>query len=162
MITWSWLAERASAVSWFPAETRWNEFWTQSFHQLWNKIGMQKWMWNCGIEGGLFNPNSFSTTRGKKHHLDSWRCTKSGNSWRLSLKEKFFVLLCVVWYSKQRPPYRSEIAKDLLVLTVLVVKERTEAWRRFYSSFGHFVYEFHWFKVQYFHADEASLSNKSE
>ena len=29
MTTWSWLTERASAVSstWFPAETRWNEFW---------------------------------------------------------------------------------------------------------------------------------------
>ena len=30
MITWSWLAERASAVSWFPAETRWKELWKSS------------------------------------------------------------------------------------------------------------------------------------
>ena len=27
MITWSWLAGRASAVSWFPAETRWKKLW---------------------------------------------------------------------------------------------------------------------------------------
>ena len=57
----------------------------------------------------------------KKHHPDGWRCTKSGNSWRLSLNDKFFVLLRVVWCTKQRPTYRQTIAEDLLVLTVFAV-----------------------------------------
>ena len=86
MITWSWLAERASPVSWFPAEMslekfrvncKASEFWMQWFYQLWKKIGIQKWMWNCGIERGLFNPNSISTTREK---------TSSG---RLALHEEW-------------------------------------------------------------------------
>ena len=78
MITQSWLADRASAVSWFPAKIRWNEFWKswernatllmqfwmQLFHQLWNKIGTRKWMRNCGIERGPFD-FSFSTTQEK-------------------------------------------------------------------------------------------------
>ena len=32
----------------------------------------------------------------EKHHLEGWRCTKSGISWWLSLKDKLFVLLRVV------------------------------------------------------------------
>ena len=61
----------------FKAKCNAYEFWMQLFHQLWKKIGMQKWMWNCGIERGLFNPNSFSTTREK---------TSSG---RLALHEEW-------------------------------------------------------------------------
>ena len=67
----------------------------------------------------------------KKRNITCWLCTKSGNSWRLSLKDKLFVLLRVDWYWKQRPPYRTEIAEDFLVLTVLDVERRTEASRSF-------------------------------
>ena len=119
LITWSWLAKRASAVSWFPAkmsvekvhsEISWkfnaSEFLMQLFHQLWKKIGMQEWMWKCGIEKELFNLKLFFPNRRKNIIWMAERCTKSGNSWRLSLKDKFFFLLRVVWYSKQKPPYR--------------------------------------------------------
>ena len=107
-----------------------------------------KIMWNGGVERGLFNPNSFSTTR-EKRYLEGWRCTKSGISWLLSLKDIFFVLLRVARYSTQRPPYHPKIAKDFLVLTVFAVERRTEASRSFNCSFRHFVnvYEFHRFSV---------------
>ena len=41
---------------------------------------MQKWMWNCGIERGLFNPNSFSATR-EKHHLGGWALVEIHGGW---------------------------------------------------------------------------------
>ena len=86
---------------------------------------MQKWMSNCGIEKGLYNPDSFSTTR-EKHHLDGWRCTKSDNLVWLSLTDKYFVLfrVYVVWYSKQRPPDRLETEEDFLVQFWLWKEER--------------------------------------
>ena len=61
-----WLSARQQQVGFplklvfkkFRAKYNASEFWMQLFHQLWQKIGMQKWIWNCGIERGLFNRNS--------------------------------------------------------------------------------------------------------
>ena len=74
MITWSWLAERASsAPSWFPALKRvWKSSETQCI-RVWYKcgyfikcerksVGRNEWCLG-GIERGLFNPNSFVTAR---------------------------------------------------------------------------------------------------
>ena len=64
------LVSRWNSLKWvlkkFRAKCNGSEFCMQLCHQLWKKAGMQKRMWNCGIERGRFNPNSFSTTREKK------------------------------------------------------------------------------------------------
>ena len=151
MITWSWLAERASEVSWFPLkltemrfenlQTEMQLFWIlnaiiSSIVKENRRVEMNVELW---IERGLFN-----NTR-KNIIWTAGVARKSGNLWRLSLKDKlkFLILLHVIWYSKQRPPYHPEIAEDLLVLAVLAVKRRKKASRSFYSSFGHLVYEFY-------------------
>ena len=85
MIGWarvsSELVSRRNLLEWvvkkFRAKCDASAFWMQIFHHLWANIGMQKGIWNYGIERGLFNPNSFTTTRGK---------TSSG---RLALQEKW-------------------------------------------------------------------------
>ena len=121
MITWFRLANHASAVSWFSAETRWNEFWKSLERNA--KVFKCNYFINCERKSACRNECAIHFPQPEKKKI-IWTAER-WKSWRLSFKDKFLVVLCIVWYSKQRPPYRMERAEDLLVLTVLAV-ERTE------------------------------------
>lgn len=65
LIGWAHVSSELSKLG-FPLERNAPVFWMHLFYQLRKKIGMRKLMWNCVIEGGLFNPNLFfSATREK-------------------------------------------------------------------------------------------------